>query len=32
VGYGAFSLCVIYKEGLWPSSGDIYRPIMMMII
>jgi hypothetical protein len=23
VGYGQFSLCVIHKEGLWPSSRDI---------
>jgi exo-beta-1,3-glucanase (GH17 family) len=23
VGYGPFSLCVIHKEGLCPSSGDI---------
>jgi hypothetical protein len=30
VGYGSFSLCVIYKEGLCPSSGDINR-LMMMI-
>jgi hypothetical protein len=22
VGYGPFSLCVIHKEGLCPSSGD----------
>jgi hypothetical protein len=22
VGYGPFSLCVIHKEGLFPSSGD----------
>jgi hypothetical protein len=25
VGYGSFSLCVIHKEGLCPSSGDINR-------
>jgi hypothetical protein len=25
VGYGPFSLCVIYKEGLYSSSGDINR-------
>jgi hypothetical protein len=25
VGYGPFSLCVIYKESLCPSSGDINR-------
>jgi hypothetical protein len=30
VGYGPFSLCVIHKEGLCPSSGDINR-LMMMI-
>jgi hypothetical protein len=30
VGYGPFSLCVIYKECLFPSSGDINR-LMMMI-
>jgi hypothetical protein len=24
VGYGPFSLSVIHKEGLYPSSGDIY--------
>jgi hypothetical protein len=23
VGYGPFSLCVIHREGLYPSSGDI---------
>jgi hypothetical protein len=23
VGYDPFSLCVIHKEGLFPSSGDI---------
>jgi hypothetical protein len=23
VGYGPFSLCVIHKEGLYASSGDI---------
>jgi hypothetical protein len=27
-----FSLCVIHKEGLCPSSGDIDRLIMMMIM
>jgi hypothetical protein len=31
VGYGLFSLCVIHKEGLCPSSGDINRLMMMMI-
>jgi hypothetical protein len=30
VGYGPFSLCVIHKEGLSPSSGDVNR-LMMMI-
>jgi hypothetical protein len=29
VGYGLFSLCVIYKEGLCPSSGDINRLMMI---
>jgi hypothetical protein len=28
VGYGPFSLWVIHKEGLCPSSGDINRPMM----
>jgi hypothetical protein len=31
VSYGPFSLCVIHKEGLCPSSGDINRLMMMMI-
>jgi hypothetical protein len=31
VGYGPFSLCVIHKEGLCPSSGDINRLKMMMM-
>jgi hypothetical protein len=30
VSYGLFSLCVIHKEGLCPSSGDIDWLIMMM--
>jgi hypothetical protein len=30
VGYGPFSLWVIHKEGLCPSSGDINR--LMMIV
>jgi hypothetical protein len=30
VGYGSFSLCVIHKDGLCPSSGYINR-LMMMI-
>jgi hypothetical protein len=29
VRYGLFSLCVIHKEGLCPSSGDINKLIMM---
>jgi hypothetical protein len=29
VGYYTFSLCVIHKEGLCPSSGDINRLMMM---
>jgi hypothetical protein len=29
VGYGPFSLSVIHKEGLYPSSGDINRLMMM---
>jgi hypothetical protein len=28
VGYGLFSLSVIHKEGLCPSSGDINRLMM----
>jgi hypothetical protein len=28
-GYGPFSLCVIHKVGLCPSSGDINRLMMM---
>jgi hypothetical protein len=28
-GYGPFSLCVIHKEGLYPSSGNINRLMMM---
>jgi hypothetical protein len=31
VGYGPFSLFVIYREGLCPSSRDINR-LMMMIM
>jgi hypothetical protein len=31
VGYGPFSLCIIHKEGLCTSSGDINRLMMMMI-
>jgi hypothetical protein len=29
VGYGPFSLCVIHKEGLCPSNGDINRLMMV---
>jgi hypothetical protein len=32
VGYGPISLCVIHKEGLCPSSGDINRLKMMIPI
>jgi hypothetical protein len=28
VGYGPISLCMIHKEGLYPSSGDIDRLVM----
>jgi hypothetical protein len=31
VGYFPFSLWVIHKEGLCPSSGDINRLMMMMM-
>jgi hypothetical protein len=31
VGYGPFSLWVIHKEGLCPSSGDINWLMMMSI-
>jgi hypothetical protein len=31
VGYGPFSLRVIYMDGLCPSSGDINRPMVMML-
>jgi hypothetical protein len=30
--YGPFSLCVIHKEGLCPSSGGINRLMMMAVI
>jgi hypothetical protein len=30
VGYGPVSLCVIYKEGLCPSSGDINRLLIII--
>jgi hypothetical protein len=29
--YNPFSLCIIHKEGLCPSSGDINRLMMMVI-
>jgi hypothetical protein len=32
VGYGPFSLCVARKEGLCPSSEDISRLMMVMMI
>jgi hypothetical protein len=32
VGYGPFSLWVIHKEGLCPSSGDINRLMMIMSV
>jgi hypothetical protein len=32
VGYGPFSLCVIHKERLYPSSEDINRLMMMMMM
>jgi hypothetical protein len=32
VGYGPFSLWLIHKEGLYPSSGDINRLMMMMMM
>jgi hypothetical protein len=31
VGYGPFSLWVIHKEGLCPSSGDINRLMMILL-
>jgi hypothetical protein len=31
VGYDLFSLCIIHKEGLCPSSGDINGLMMIMI-
>jgi hypothetical protein len=31
VGYGPFSLWVIHKEGLCPSSGDINKLMMILI-
>jgi hypothetical protein len=32
VSYGSFSLYVIHKGGLCPSSGDINRLMVMMMI
>jgi hypothetical protein len=32
VGYGPFFLYVIYKEGLCPSSGDINRLMMHVMM
>jgi hypothetical protein len=32
VGFGPFSLCVIHKEGLCLSSGDIKRLMIMMMM
>jgi hypothetical protein len=32
VGYGPFSLCVIHKEGLYLSSGDINGLMMIMLL
>jgi hypothetical protein len=32
VGYGPFFLCVIYKEGQYPGSGGLNRPMMMMMM
>jgi hypothetical protein len=32
VGYGTFSLWVIHKEGLCPSSGDIAKLMIMMMM
>jgi hypothetical protein len=31
VGYGPFSLCVIHKEGLCPSSGNINRLMISLM-
>jgi hypothetical protein len=31
-GYGLFSLCVIHKEGLRPSRGDINMLMMMTMV
>jgi hypothetical protein len=31
-GYSTFTLCVIHKEGLYPSSGDINRLMMIMMM
>jgi hypothetical protein len=32
VGYGPFSLCVVHKEGLCPSSGDINRLMIIFVL
>jgi hypothetical protein len=32
VGYDPFCLWVIHNEGLFPSSGDIHRLMMMMMM
>jgi hypothetical protein len=32
VGYGPVTLCVIHREGLCPSSGDINQLMMMMMM
>jgi hypothetical protein len=32
MGYGRFSFCVIHKEGLCSSSGDINRLLMMIMM
>jgi hypothetical protein len=32
VGYGPLSLCVIHKEGLCSSSGDINMLMLMMMM
>jgi hypothetical protein len=32
VGYSPFSLCVIHKEGLCPSNGDINMMMMICLV
>jgi hypothetical protein len=32
MGYGPFFLCVIHMEDLCPNSGDINRPMIMMVM